>query len=245
MSATVSEILERRGRMHDAPAWLVLLVALAAHASFLVFLSLVSRQKVVKFIPTTLPVRVVSPASLARPERAAPAPAPKARPIIEKAKPEAPAPSEKALPVPKTAKEKARAVPKASPTPAPKAAAPEAPALDLPSAGSSPGEAAGVSNFGASVSSFDSDFPFAYYVDQLQSLIGANWLKPNVPEGTACVVAFRIQRSGQVTDVKVEVPSALPFYDRAASRSIYAANPLPPLPPEYKGEQLGVHLKFQ
>jgi TonB family protein len=120
------------------------------------------------------------------------------------------------------------------------------PSLDLPSAGdaSASGTATGLS-FGAAVSNFDSDFPFAYYVEQLQSLIGANWLKPDVPPGTSCQVSFRILRSGQVTDVRVEVPSALAFYDRAATRALYAANPLPPLPPEFRGESLGVHIRFQ
>ena len=56
----------------------------------------------------------------------------------------------------------------------------------------------------ASVTSLDADFPFAYYVEQLLSLIGANWFKPESAEGTSCVVSFRVQRSGQVTDVKVD-----------------------------------------
>ncbi|HMM35153.1 MAG TPA: energy transducer TonB, partial [Thermoanaerobaculia bacterium] len=103
----------------------------------------------------------------------------------------------------------------------------------------------GLSSFGGSLSGFDSDFPFSYYAEQIQALIGANWLKPDVAEGTACVVTFRIQRSGQVTDVKVETSSGLAFYDRAAARAIYSANPLPPLPPEFRGEQLGVHIRFQ
>ena len=61
----------------------------------------------------------------------------------------------------------------------------------------------------------------------------------------SAVIAFRILRSGQVTDVKIEVPSGIPVYDRAATRSVYAANPLPPLPPEYRGDALGVHIRFQ
>ncbi len=121
------------------------------------------------------------------------------------------------------------------PAPAPRAAA-AAPrpaangsAVDLPSAGLGPGGdgTPGLVNFGASVSGFDADFPFAYYAEQLQALIGANWLKPDVPPGTACVVTFRIQRSGQVTDVEVETPSGIGFYDRAASRSVYSRQPSP------------------
>jgi TonB family protein len=58
-------------------------------------------------------------------------------------------------------------------------------------------------------------------------------------------VSFRIQRSGQVTDVKVETSSGTSYYDRAAVRAVYAANPLPPLPNDYRNEQLGVHLRFR
>ena len=52
-------------------------------------------------------------------------------------------------------------------------------------------------------------------------------------------------RSGQVTDVKVDNLVRCELYDRAAARAVYAANPLPPLPPDYRNESLGVHLKFQ
>jgi protein TonB len=253
---SVSDILESRRRAGEPPKGLVTIISILAHVSFLVFLTLVSHPRPMAFVPTHIPISIVSPAALGRPATASvqtapvpasPAPAvaapPKARPVIEKVNPEI-APSQKAMPLPKKTKEKP---PKSVPVPSGRVSpASAAPAVELPSAGGVPnGESAGTSNFGASVSAFDSDFPFAYYVEQLQSLIGANWLKPNVPDGTACVIVFQVQRSGQVTDVRVETPSGLPYYDRAASRSLYAANPLPPLPPEFKGERLGVHLRFQ
>ncbi len=100
---TVSDILERRAHGGRAPRGLTAAVSVLAHAGFLAMLLLVSRpRKAPVFVPMSLPVRVVSPASLGRPE-AAPAPAPvaasaepapapvKARPVIEK-------PSEKILP---------------------------------------------------------------------------------------------------------------------------------------------------
>ncbi len=48
-----------------------------------------------------------------------------------------------------------------------------------------------------------------------------------------------------MTDVKVDSGSGVSYYDRAAARAVYAANPLPPLPPDYRNDSLGVHLKFQ
>lgn len=249
---TVSEILEERIRRPDAPHGVATALSLAAHAAFVVFLVLISQPRRQTTAPLiSLPVRVVSPGALARlsaPPAAARAEAPR-RPVIEKIREEAPVPSKEALPLP----EKGKKPKDVKPAPAPRAAAasPRAAgngsAVDLPSAGAALGGegSPGLTDFGASVSGFDSDFPFAYYAEQLQALIGANWLKPDAPDGTACVVTFRIQRSGQVTDVKIETPSGLAFYDRAASRSIYSANPLPPLPPEFRRDELGVHIRFQ
>ncbi len=248
---TVSDILARRSHTGLPPRSLTVAVSILGHAAFLALVLLIGKpRKAPVFVPMSLPVRVVSPASLGRPQAppapapvaapAEPAPAPKAKPVIEKPT-EKVQPSAKAMPEPKK-----HAKPE-KPKPAPGAAKPGGPALELPSAagaanGSTSGE--GVS-FGASVTSFDADFPFSYYVEQLLSLIGANWFKPESAEGTSCVISFRILRSGQVTDVKIDSSSGVSYYDRAAARAVYAANPLPPLPPDYRNESLGVHLKFQ
>jgi protein TonB len=251
---TVSEILAGRAHAGQAPAPLAAGLSILAHAAFVAAVILASRPRhVPTAIPISLPVRVVSPAALGRPE-AAPAPAPaapveparepaKARPVIEKKTPEKIEPSPAAMPALKPAKVK--------PTP-PKAAAPgkaTAPAVDLPSAPGFPSGSAGATgtslSFGADVAGFDADFPFSYYVQQLVSLIGANWFRPDASEGALCTVSFRIQRSGQVTDVKVETSSGVSYYDRAAVRAVYAANPLPPLPNDYRNDQLGVHLRFR
>jgi protein TonB len=163
--------------------------------------------------------------------------------MIEKKTVEKVEPSPSAMPALKNAKVK--------PTP-PKAVPPgkgAAPAVDLPSAPGLPSGSAGAIgtslSFGADVAAFDAEFPFSYYVQQLVSLIGANWFRPDASEGAVCTVSFRIQRSGQVTDVKVEASSGTSYYDRAAVRAVYAANPLPPLPNDYRNEQLGVHLRFR
>jgi TonB family protein len=263
MAATVSEILVQRATAGEPPRVVAVALSLAAHTAFLGLLIVMARPRPIALVPHSLPVRVVSPASLdrlgSRPSApaaaiAAPAPVPipeKGRPVIEKpSDAEKPRTTEKAMPLPKAKKEK--------PVPASREAKSHAlpalmpaqtgPLLDLPTGARTPGEGgsgAAIGGFGAAVSSFDADFPFAYYVEQLQSLIGANWLKPQVADGTTAVVAFRILRSGQITDVKVESGSGVSVYDRAVTRAIYAANPLPPLPPEYRGDTLGVHIKFQ
>jgi TonB family protein len=241
---TVSEVLERRLGRPDAPFGLGPSVSLAAHVAFFALLVLVSRPRPVTVIPIALPVRVVSPGSLQLRPAASVAPAPtpvpeapvKPKRVIEKLN-QKPVPSAAALPDPFAKK-------KPAPTPVP--APPAGPALDLPTAGAN-GGAAGVPglSFGTSVASLDVDFPFAFYVDQMLTLIGGNWLKPEVSEGITATIAFNIQRDGRVTDVKLISPSGVSVYDRAAVRSVYAANPLPPLPPEFAGDRLGVHLRFR
>ncbi|MGA7992521.1 MAG: TonB family protein, partial [Thermoanaerobaculia bacterium] len=169
----------------------------------------------------------------------------KARPVIEKRQEEKVQPSARAMPAIKSAK--AKPTPPSSKAAAPAREAP--PAVDLPSAQGFPSGTAGAAgatlSFGADVAAFDADFPFSYYVQQLVSLIGANWFRPDVPDGTLCTVSFRIERSGQVADVKIESSSGVGYYDRAAVRAVFAANPLPPLPIDYRNEQLGVHLRFR
>jgi len=246
---TVSEILERRLAFAEAPKGLGPAVSALAHVTFVVLLVLVSKPRPVPFVPIALPVRVVSPASL--PGRSAPAAAPlpvptaapapepvKKKPVIEKLRtPEKIVPSKSAMPEPTTRKKWLE------PTPVPAAGVPS---VELPAAGNGGAEGtAGVPGFGTSVALFDVDFPFAFYVDQMLQLIGANWLKPDVAEGTATVVAFRIQRDGRVTAVEMISASGVSVYDRAAVRAVYAANPLPPLPPEFRGDHLGVHLRFR
>ena len=89
-----------------------------------------------------------------------------------------------------------------------------------------------------------SDFQFTYYVDRMLALIESRWYKPPVPLGTSARARFTILRSGQLKGIALEESSGSPTYDRAILRALYAANPLPPLPPAYLKSDLTVHLRF-
>ena len=52
------------------------------------------------------------------------------------------------------------------------------------------------------------------------------------------------QRDGRLESIELEQSSGLPSFDPAALRALYAANPLPPLPPAYGKQSLTVHLSF-
>jgi TonB family protein len=87
-------------------------------------------------------------------------------------------------------------------------------------------------------------FPFDYYLQRLLGAIEANWFRPPAPDGTRCRVLCRIDRDGRLLESGIEAPSAVPAFDRAALRAIYAAAPFPPLPQGFSGATLTLHLDF-
>lgn len=99
---------------------------------------------------------------------------------------------------------------------------------------------------GGNVMKIDAEeFPFPYYLVQVQNLIERNWRAPFSGQGQrATTVYFKISRSGEVEDVKIEQSSGNALFDQAAMRAVYYASPLPPLPADSGLQNLGVHFDF-
>jgi periplasmic protein TonB len=90
------------------------------------------------------------------------------------------------------------------------------------------------------------DFPFLYYLNIIQKKVTANWNFDY--EGTVhqkVVVFFKIDKTGQVYDQKIEKSSGIAFLDQSALRAVLLSSPFPPLPGEYSGNFLGVHFGFE
>lgn len=87
------------------------------------------------------------------------------------------------------------------------------------------------------------DFPFAWYLRSVNAKITERWAGKAIP-GQQPVAVFDINRDGRVTGVAIEKPSGNPYYDQAALRAITEAAPFPPLPPDFAGPVLRVHLGF-
>jgi protein TonB len=87
------------------------------------------------------------------------------------------------------------------------------------------------------------DFPFAWYLRQVQSKIGEKW-DPQARDGGQPQVVFEIARDGKIRGLAVEKSSGNPLYDQAAMRAITDAAPFPPLPDDFKESMLRVHLGF-
>lgn len=145
------------------------------------------------------------------------------------------------------------AAPVPTKSPSPPAAAPPAPAqpappASVPAAGSGTGTAGigtapGVGKAGV-MGLEGGPFPFSDYLERMIGLIGKRWQRPQTGAEPSATVYFIIDRNGRVRDVEISEPSGIGAFDRAALRAVLESSPLPPLPPGYSGQWLGVHLAF-
>ncbi len=92
-----------------------------------------------------------------------------------------------------------------------------------------------------------SDFPFTYYLRQLQAKISERWAPPRTAAagGERAIVVFEIGRDGQIKEPSVEKSSGNAIYDQSALRAVMEASPFPPLPPEFRAPSLRVHFGFE
>lgn len=111
---------------------------------------------------------------------------------------------------------------------------------------SNSGQARGASGGGGGGLKLDApDFPFPHYIALVQFRIESKWEAPATGEGNLlATVYFKITRSGEVEDIKLEQSSGSAVFDQAAKRAVYNANPLPPLPDGFSSPTLGVHFDF-
>ncbi len=125
------------------------------------------------------------------------------------------------------------------PTTASRDAAPPPPPMPL-------GRPTGVAQGTGTAASAEGDFPFQWYLTAVQRKIYEQWTQPlSSAHGQKTVVVFEIARNGEVGRARVEKTSGDTTYDLAALRAVTNANPLPPLPEQYKGAMLRVHFGFE
>jgi TonB family protein len=83
------------------------------------------------------------------------------------------------------------------------------------------------------------------YINILFAKIKGRWDNPyQGGEKITCVIYFTIERAGNISDATIENSSGIAPFDQSALRAVLSASP-PPLPIEYSGNQLGIHLEFQ
>ncbi len=184
--------------------------------------------------PTTEPVAREAPAATKRAEPTLPPSR------VASRQPTLPRPGEKELP-PLTASAERRST-STAPGEKPGTATEARSAVPPIPLGRPGGAPTGVASLALEVS----DFPFTYYLRQIQQKVSEKWVQParTVEPGLRVVVLFEIARDGQVVSTKVEKSSGNAWYDQSALRAVIEANPFPPLPGGFPGESLRVHFGF-
>ena len=244
----VGEVLAEKGH-GDLPWGMGASLAVLLHAGIGVILVASAFHRPGRFVaPRAVAVRLVQAGRLqgGAPVEAPPAPAPEKPKIIKPAEEEPPPPSPKAKLLPAKEDKKKPPVPSV-PGPPTKQANQQAAAPAAPSAKPGTGGPVGMGgNVGVGGATFDQpDFNYSYYVERMLVTIGMNWFKPAESVPISPMIRFRIERDGSISDPQVERSSGLPYVDRAALRAVMASSPLPPLPQEFGGRYLGVHLIFE
>lgn len=90
---------------------------------------------------------------------------------------------------------------------------------------------------------------FKPYLIRVLASVKRNW-QAVIPEGVKygqrgrVIIQFAISRQGSVPKLVISIPSGTDSLDRAAVAGISASNPFPPLPNDFKGDQIRLQLSF-
>jgi len=77
------------------------------------------------------------------------------------------------------------------------------------------------------------------YLDQVQRRIMAAWKLPPNTHGLKIVICLRLERSGRVSDVRVEKSSGDKQFDASAVQAVRRARPFPVVPDSAKSSLVG------
>ena len=93
-------------------------------------------------------------------------------------------------------------------------------------------------------------FDFKPYLLQVLASVRRNWMAVIPQSATmmgrrgSVLIQFIIDRRGGVPKLVIASSSGTEAFDRAAVAGVSASNPFPPLPAEFKGDQIRLQLAF-
>lgn len=88
------------------------------------------------------------------------------------------------------------------------------------------------------------DFCCPEYLETMVQLIRRNWNQEQGVPGRV-VVKYTIRRDGMLTQIELVKASNNFLLDQESRRAVINTKQLPPLPPEYTGQNLTIHLTFE
>jgi protein TonB len=251
----VADVLAQRAQLNRGAGTSVFIAALLhIGTALLVYVAMQQRTAPkpvglvnITFAPISTATSAATPSKpkAAEPKPAAPPKIEEPKPKIEEPKPvvETPAPKVEKNTVPLSPFGQSTKKGSETPAVAKPALAPAAPTV---TGAGTPGTTTDVPVGGSGVTGLEGgDFPHTIYIQGMQRRIGSNWFRPQIANGAAAVIYFRIQRDGTIVEAKVETSSGNGTFDRAALSAVKSSSPLNRLPNDYVGPYLGVHLAFR
>ena len=91
-----------------------------------------------------------------------------------------------------------------------------------------------------------SNFPYNWYLSILRDRLMSRWNEESsLNKKQVCSVMFVIERDGSLGDLSIERSSGDGYFDHVALRTVEYAQPFPPLPDEFKENDLRLHVDFK
>jgi TonB family protein len=161
------------------------------------------------------------------------------------------------LPVPQSETEMTIKEPKSEPesnpvaliqnTPEKPAKKTESPAPPTPSSRKKKEEIPGAISGGVVIDT--KNFPFSYYITLMKNRIHEKWRPPissvQAEKQKNPILSFQVMKTGNIINIVFEQRSEYFLEDQAALRAICEANPLPPLPAEFPGNEISIRVEFE
>ncbi|MFH0807241.1 MAG: TonB family protein [Elusimicrobiota bacterium] len=91
-----------------------------------------------------------------------------------------------------------------------------------------------------------SNFPYNWYLSILRDRLMSRWNEESsLSKKQVCSVMFVIEKDGSLGDLSIERSSGDGYFDHVALRSVEYSQPFPPLPEDFKENELRVHVDFK
>ncbi len=90
----------------------------------------------------------------------------------------------------------------------------------------------------------DSEFDYPDYLLTLRAKIERNWRPPTLRVPLKTRVFFRIDRNGAILRTFVEDRTGSMPFDLSAMNAVTKSAPFDPLPSDYPGDEIGIHMDF-
>ncbi len=90
----------------------------------------------------------------------------------------------------------------------------------------------------------DQEFEYPDYLLNIRNKIEQNWRPPTMRAAISTRVFFRLSRDGTISRSFVEIKTGNMSFDMSAMNAVITSAPFDPLPDDYPGQDLGIHMDF-